>query len=212
MEQGYQRLAGLGYRHGRAFRAVRAAWRLGAEVHAELSLDQAAPGGFALHPVLLDAALQSIGLAAGDGLGAGEDGLLVPFAWGGLVLAPGAAGVLRAVVAPAGPDAVSVTVTDAAGVVAARAESVRLRPVTREQVAAAGPGGGLLALEWVPVQLPPGAGGPPGVEVAGVEVAAWRWPRSPRRTGRCPPRCGRRARGCSGRCRSTWRAARGWRW
>ena len=76
------------------------------------------------------------------------------------------------VVAPAGADAVSVTVTDAAGVVAARAEQVRFRPVTREQVAGAGAGsdGGLLALEWVPVQVPPGAGdsGAPVV----VEVSA----------------------------------------
>ena len=171
--EGYERLAELGYRHGPAFRAVRAAWRLGAEVFAELSLEEAAPAGFAIYPVLLDAALQSIGLADGGGLGAGEGELLVPFAWAGLVLAPGAAGVLRVVVAPAGADAVSVTVTDAAGVVAARAEQVRFRPVTREQVAGAGAGsdGGLLALEWVPVQVPPGAGGSAGVEVAEVAVA-----------------------------------------
>ena len=42
--EGYERLAELGYSYGPAFRAVRAAWRLGAEVFAELSLEEAAPG------------------------------------------------------------------------------------------------------------------------------------------------------------------------
>ena len=127
----------------------------------------------------------------GGGLGAGEGELLVPFAWAGLVLAPGAAGVLRVVVAPAGADAVSVTVADAAGVVAARAEQVRFRPVTRGQVAGAGAEATGGCWRWSgslsrcrPVR-------------AGLRVA-WRWPRSRWRTGRCRLWCVRCAGGCSG--------------
>ncbi len=172
LAEGYERLAALGVRHGPAFQAVRAAWRRGEEVFAELSLDETAAVGFTLHPVLLDAALQSVGLAGGGGLR--EDaggGLLVPFAWDGLVLAPGAAGTLRAVVAPAGPDAVSVTVTDAAGLVTAQVSTVRFRPVTAQQIAAAGSGTSgheLLALEWLPAQVPPGPGLPAGIKVTEV--------------------------------------------
>ena len=164
----YERLAEAGYGHGPAFRAVRAAWRRARRCSRSCPPEEAARGRVRDHPVLLDAALQSIGLADGGGLGAGEGELLVPFAWAGLVLAPGAAGVLRVVVAPAGADAVSVTVTDAAGVVAARAEQVRFRPVTREQVAGAGAGsdGGLLALELGPC---------PGAARCGRDLRAPRW-------------------------------------
>ncbi len=79
VEQGYARLAAAGYQHGPAFRAVRALWRRGDEVFAELAADEevvgagAAAGRFALHPVLLDAALQSAGIgrpgAGGRGRG-----------------------------------------------------------------------------------------------------------------------------------------------
>ncbi len=228
---GYQRLAEMGYQFGPAFQAVRAVWRHGQHIYAEIAASDTRPlsGSYALHPVLLDAALQSVGLAGGGGLR--EDaggGLLVPFAWDGLVLAPGAAGTLRAVVAPAGPDAVSVTVTDAAGTVAARAESVRLRPVTREQMAAAGSeaGGGLLGLEWIPVQLPPGPDtATDGIKLAEVSTRGTEPPpRAPahptlpatptplRRPGACRWRCGGPARGRWSWCRSAWRGTGGWRW
>ncbi|MFE3247417.1 SDR family NAD(P)-dependent oxidoreductase [Streptomyces sp. NPDC059209] len=64
---GYDRLAGLGYGYGPAFRGVREVWRRGDEIFAEVRLpDQLAPEAqrFALHPALLDAGLQTVGLAA----------------------------------------------------------------------------------------------------------------------------------------------------
>ncbi|MEU3062638.1 type I polyketide synthase [Streptomyces subrutilus] len=67
----YARLARLGLPYGPAFRGLRAAWRLGDEVYAEVALPTTADipdpaeaaAGFALHPALLDAALHTVALA-----------------------------------------------------------------------------------------------------------------------------------------------------
>ena len=54
----YARLAGRGYEYGPAFRGLRAMWRRGEEVFAEVALPEGVDlGGFGIHPVLLDAAL-----------------------------------------------------------------------------------------------------------------------------------------------------------
>ncbi|MFE4602333.1 SDR family NAD(P)-dependent oxidoreductase, partial [Kitasatospora indigofera] len=58
----YDNLADAGFAYGTAFQGLRAAWRDGDTLYAEVA---APPGdtGFALHPALLDAALQLPGLA-----------------------------------------------------------------------------------------------------------------------------------------------------
>nr|WP_237048514.1 polyketide synthase dehydratase domain-containing protein [Lentzea guizhouensis] len=54
----YERFAESGFEYGPAFRGLRAAWRDGDTVFAEVALpDGVATGGFGLHPALLDAAL-----------------------------------------------------------------------------------------------------------------------------------------------------------
>ncbi|MBI0301538.1 polyketide synthase dehydratase domain-containing protein, partial [Streptomyces sp. PRKS01-29] len=58
--QVYERLAGVGLEYGPVFQGVRAAWRRGDEVFAEVVLGEeqrAEAGRFGLHPALLDAAL-----------------------------------------------------------------------------------------------------------------------------------------------------------
>ena len=74
-----------GYEYGPAFQGLRAVWRDGADVLAEVALPEAAgkPGGFGIHPALLDAALQSA-LLLGE---PGDDGRVwLPFAWNGVSL------------------------------------------------------------------------------------------------------------------------------
>ncbi|MDA0567655.1 SDR family NAD(P)-dependent oxidoreductase, partial [Streptomonospora sp. S1-112] len=70
----YDRLARRGYRYGPAFRGLRAAWRHGADLYAEVALPAdrrpEAPG-FALHPALLDAALHPLLLAEDTGADGG---------------------------------------------------------------------------------------------------------------------------------------------
>ncbi|MCF3171710.1 polyketide synthase dehydratase domain-containing protein, partial [Streptomyces violaceoruber] len=120
----YEGLAEAGFDYGPAFRGLRAAWRRGDEVYAEVALD-AAPAGFGLHPALLDAALHGIGL--GSFLG---DGAHVPFSWSGVTLAATGATAARVRISPAGADAVRVTLADGTGAPLAAVESLVLRPLT----------------------------------------------------------------------------------
>ena len=58
----YEVLAARGYEYGPAFRGVRALWRRGQEVFAEVSAGEGVTmGGFGIHPVVLDAALHALG-------------------------------------------------------------------------------------------------------------------------------------------------------
>ena len=148
----YGRLAARGYEYGPGFRGLRAMWRRGDEIFAEVAVPQdgGAPStGFGIHPVLLDAALHALGLA-GEG-----DQTVLPFSWQGVSLH--AAGALRARVriAPAGAGAVSVDMADAAGLPVLSVQSLSTRPVSTGQLAvAAAPAGaldGLLEVQWTPV-------------------------------------------------------------
>nr|WP_312878247.1 beta-ketoacyl synthase N-terminal-like domain-containing protein [Lentzea indica] len=57
----YERFAELGFDYGHAFRGLRAAWKLGDQVFAEVALpEDVTVAGFGLHPALLDAALHAV--------------------------------------------------------------------------------------------------------------------------------------------------------
>ena len=133
--------AGLGY--GPVFRGVRQAWRRGGEVFAEVALPDGTPvAGFGVHPALLDAALQVIGLGERpDAPGLPE----LPFAWAGLTVhAAGAcAARVRVTPAPEGPG-VSVTLADPAGTPLATIRSLVLRALPEP-----GPGGLAAARDWL---------------------------------------------------------------
>ncbi|MDW6064104.1 acyltransferase domain-containing protein [Streptomyces sp. FXJ1.4098] len=57
----YEELADAGFSYGPVFRGLRAAWRRGGQVFAEVSLPADETGGFGVHPALLDAALHTLG-------------------------------------------------------------------------------------------------------------------------------------------------------
>ncbi|MBI0301272.1 polyketide synthase dehydratase domain-containing protein, partial [Streptomyces sp. PRKS01-29] len=64
----YAGFAGRGYEYGPLFQGVRAAWRLGDAVFAEVCLPEGVDGGgFGVHPALLDAAFQALLIAGGLG-------------------------------------------------------------------------------------------------------------------------------------------------
>ncbi len=134
----YDRLATLGYRYGPAFRGLRAAWRSGADVLAEVALtpeQQTAAGRYCLHPALLDAALHAV---VGLFFPVPEaDMVRVPFSWAGTVLHATGADSLRVRVSPAGPDAVAMTLTDLAGLPVASVDRLTLRPVPARSADAA---------------------------------------------------------------------------
>ncbi|WP_345600227.1 acyltransferase domain-containing protein [Thermocatellispora tengchongensis] len=146
-----------GHAYGPAFRGLRAAWRQGDDIVAEVALPEpvaAQAGAFGIHPALLDAAFQATALFPGPGETAGE-GTRVPFSWTGLsVYSPGASRLrvrLRS-----GSDGWSLTAADGTGMPVASVASLALRPVTAGQLRMAGNTlrDALFGLSWVPIPDP----------------------------------------------------------
>ncbi|WP_250405191.1 type I polyketide synthase [Streptomyces cellostaticus] len=134
----YDQLADIGFAYGPAFRGLRTAWQRDGEVYAEVRLPEGAEdeaGRFGLHPALLDAALHAIGLG---GIGADDGRGRLPFAWSGVSLHAGGAAALRVRLSPAGAEGVRLEIADASGAPVATVESLGLRPVTADQLRAAG--------------------------------------------------------------------------
>ncbi|WP_053161266.1 type I polyketide synthase [Streptomyces caatingaensis] len=142
---------GVGY--GPLFRGLRAAWRRGDEVYAEVALpeDAAADAArYGLHPALLDAALHSVGLG-GFVEDTGQPWL--PFVWNNVSLHATGAAALRVKATPAGADAMALEIADATGASVASVTSLALRPVSADQLATPGTGAHLDSLfhvDWTP--------------------------------------------------------------
>ncbi len=86
LEDFYSHTAELGIDYGPAFQGLKAAWRSGEEVFAEVELDpEQSPEAerYAIHPALLDAALHATLLL---GEGEGPSAMRVPFSWAGVGL------------------------------------------------------------------------------------------------------------------------------
>ncbi|MET9701000.1 SDR family NAD(P)-dependent oxidoreductase [Streptomyces sp. NPDC006529] len=143
---------GLGY--GPAFRNLRRAHRLGDEVYAEVSLDEdrsadAAPYG--LHPALLDAALHAVAL--GDFFPDGPQGARLPFSWEGVRLYAAGATALRVRMAPAGRDAVALTLWDAKGERVLDVDTLVLRPFAPDTGASGPVREALFRIGWTALPL-----------------------------------------------------------
>jgi NADPH:quinone reductase-like Zn-dependent oxidoreductase/NADP-dependent 3-hydroxy acid dehydrogenase YdfG/acyl carrier protein len=149
----YEVLARRGYEYGPAFRGLRALWRRGSEVFAEVAVGEGvAVAGFGIHPVVLDAALHAWGVADGG------DATMLPFSWQGVCLHAAGASRVRVRIAPAGTGAVSVDLADAAGLPVLSVRELMVRPVSAQALsaavaAAAGGGGGLFEVDWSPAVL-----------------------------------------------------------
>ncbi|MEW2157958.1 type I polyketide synthase [Streptomyces sp. NPDC007189] len=122
----YDRFAEGGFAYGPAFQGLTAAWRLGDDVYAEVE----PPAGIAadaarygLHPALLDAAVQTVGLTPA------ASAAVMPFSWTGVRLHTPGAGALRVRLTPTGPDAVTLRVTTADGRPVATVAGLTLRPL-----------------------------------------------------------------------------------
>ncbi|MFJ5156009.1 SDR family NAD(P)-dependent oxidoreductase, partial [Streptomyces sp. NPDC088353] len=153
----YERLAGLGFDYGPAFRGLRAAWRRGTDVFAEVAVPENAgtdPADFGLHPALLDAAQHS---AAYTDLGAISQGGL-PFAWQGVHLAASGATTVRARITSVGEDTVSIAVYDTAGGTVLSVDSLVSRAVPKDTPGTAGAvhRDSLFLVEWTPLRSPSG--------------------------------------------------------
>jgi acyl transferase domain-containing protein len=119
----YAGLAEAGLSYGPAFQGLRAAWRAGGEVFAEVDLAEeldSGPVGFGIHPALLDASLHAIGLGAEVGSG-------LPFEFAGVELHATGASSLRVRISPVAGGAVALTLSDQDGQPVATVESLALR-------------------------------------------------------------------------------------
>lgn len=147
----YDSLDAQGYHYGPAFRGVRALWRSGTTVYAELATTEGtAPDGYGIHPATFDAALHSVLLGADPG-----HALRVPFAFAGLRLgtpAGGAAGLrVRSTIID---DDIAVQVADSAGRPVLSIDALRVQVMNRQQAYAALPAYGV---DWRPAVSPAGA-------------------------------------------------------
>ncbi|MEV8420834.1 SDR family NAD(P)-dependent oxidoreductase [Streptomyces niveus] len=138
----YERVARTSFGYGPAFQGLRAAWRLGDTVFAEIALPDAHRADaerFGLHPALLDAALHTLALRSrptDESYESYEDRM--PFSWNGITLHATGADALRVRLDSTGPDLVSLAVADTAGRPVAAVDSLRLRPVGTDLAAGAG--------------------------------------------------------------------------
>ncbi|MFE2755866.1 SDR family NAD(P)-dependent oxidoreductase [Actinosynnema sp. NPDC059335] len=162
VDDAYDRLAELGYDYGDPFRGLRAMWRDGDVVYAEVAITAPAKG-FAVHPALLDAVLHPLVL---DPAGPGR--IRLPFAWSGVELNAAGATGLRVRITPAGGDTFAVDVADSGGVPLGRIEGITLRAVAKDGLAA----GSTFTVTWTEV-----AGDEPVGDVVVVPPAATDDPR-----------------------------------
>jgi acyl transferase domain-containing protein/acyl carrier protein len=132
----YDRLAGQGFEYGPAFQGLRASWRGGDEVIAEVRLDaahQAQASRFGVHPALLDAAFHAVVVRLGDKVGHAS----LPFSWSGVRIHRAGVSSLRVRLVPTGPDSVGLFAVTESGAPVLSVRSVLARPVTLEQLTAA---------------------------------------------------------------------------
>ncbi|AVV44101.1 polyketide synthase [Streptomyces sp. P3] len=151
-EDPYPAFAAAGFAYGPSFRGLGRVWERGEEVYAEVALPEPYrqdAARHALHPALLDAAVQAL-LVRRPGLRGDEDPTapMLPFAWTGLTLHADRATALRVRLTPAGHDhGYRVLVTDTAGRAVATADAITLREVAAAPAAGTGRPE-LLRLDW----------------------------------------------------------------
>jgi acyl transferase domain-containing protein/acyl carrier protein len=180
----YAAMTAAGYGYGPAFRGLRAAWRRGPDVFAEVALPGAAlPGaalpeaalpadaavdlaGFGLHPALFDAALQAAVLTEEPARSA-QGQVWQPFLWTGVSLHAAGASMLRVRLRRGAGGVVSLAAADGAGVPVLSVSSLVLRPAAgRPETAAGVPADALFGVEWIPVA-------PAGPARPGLAASRW---------------------------------------
>ncbi|MEU4245687.1 SDR family NAD(P)-dependent oxidoreductase, partial [Actinoplanes sp. NPDC026619] len=143
----YDGLALIGLEYGPVFQGLRAAWRRGDEVFAEVSLpdgEERAAADFVLHPALLDAALHP--------LAAGQDDIRLPFAWTGVTAHATGATELRVRLRQTGEE-LTIEATDPANAPVLSVAALATRPLDPRQLASAPAQDSLFQLDWPALPL-----------------------------------------------------------
>ncbi|MGV4989166.1 type I polyketide synthase, partial [Streptomyces sp. NRAIS3] len=178
----YPGLADLGFVYGPAFQGLRAAWRRGDEVFAEVALDEesaAEADAYGIHPALLDAALQSVGLSS---LADSGPEARMPFSWSGVRLHATGATALRVRLTATGGDSFALALDDVAGHPVAEVDGLVLRPVATGDVAdpRTATHRSLFRVDW-PALTPP-----PARDTADAAALSWAVVGAPELAGALP--------------------------
>ncbi|WP_031080753.1 polyketide synthase dehydratase domain-containing protein, partial [Streptomyces sp. NRRL S-118] len=134
----YDRFSELGYEYGEVFGGLQSVWRRDGEVFAEVRL----PGRvvadaprYAVHPALLDAALQP--WLAGGLFEVPADSLLLPFVWRGMTVQASGADAVRVRLTRDDDGHLSCRAVDLSGAPVFSLDALAMRPVKRDRLAAA---------------------------------------------------------------------------
>jgi type I polyketide synthase AVES len=158
LDHWYETLADAGLGYGPAFQGLRAAWRHGDDLYADVALPDGPSSDadrYAVHPALLDAALHPVVLGFAEGEPDQGHGWL-PFSWSGVTVTASGASTLRVRLSRRSSDTIALLATDSTGHTVVTAESLAFRPVTAGQLHAARTAhhDALFRLDWAPVPLP----------------------------------------------------------
>ncbi len=149
----YERVAELGVDYGPAFQGVRAAWRRGGEIFAEVEVDESQVSlakRFGIHPALLDAALHPILTVADDEDEKGEaEGPKVPFAWNGVRLSRAGGSKLRVALTSLNANTAAIAIADPAGEPLVSVAAINARSLPADQLAPQGQGETLFTVDWI---------------------------------------------------------------
>ncbi|MFF9788087.1 SDR family NAD(P)-dependent oxidoreductase [Streptomyces nigrescens] len=162
----YPALAAAGHVYGPPFQGVRAVWRRGDDLFAEIALpdeQRAEAAAFGLHPALLDAALHPLWSEGGD-----DDALSArqPGRWRGVCLHTAGASVLRVRITRAASGECTVVAADATGRPVVTVEHLETRAVSSPALRGAGAAqqDSLFRVEWTDV---------PSASIAGDVSQSW---------------------------------------
>jgi acyl transferase domain-containing protein/D-arabinose 1-dehydrogenase-like Zn-dependent alcohol dehydrogenase/acyl carrier protein len=147
----YERLAATGLEYGPVFQGLRAAWRRGDTVFADIALadDQQPTDSFVLYPAMLDAALHTIALRSLPHDASESQPLSLPFTWSEVSAHRTGVGTLKVTATfteqadradgedSPGSHGAQITIVDESGAPVATIAAVRSRPISRQQLVAA---------------------------------------------------------------------------
>ncbi|MGW7349230.1 SDR family NAD(P)-dependent oxidoreductase [Streptomyces sp. NPDC054854] len=145
----YAGMTDLGYDYGPVFQGVRAVWRSGDEVYAEVALPGDTGGeGFGIHPALFDAAMHGGLLQQGEGVSA-----VLPFSWSGVRLGRTGQSRVRARISPTDGGALKVDIASEHGEPVLSMARLDMRPVEQAQLEAGqrAKRNSLFQLDWAEV-------------------------------------------------------------
>ncbi|HEX6688111.1 MAG TPA: SDR family NAD(P)-dependent oxidoreductase, partial [Solirubrobacterales bacterium] len=165
----YDVLAEHGLEYGPAFQGLRAAWKDGEQIYAEVSLPEEIAQGaerFGIHPALLDSTLHGLALAATEG----SSELKLPFSWSGVALGASGARELRVGLRPEG-ESVAIQIADGTGAPVGTVAALAMRVLDPSRIgSAAASRDGLLGIEWTEVALAEPADARDEVETLRCEI------------------------------------------